>query len=265
MPTNVRYFVSVLPDSGHSIGGASVDINQLTATAKVNSFPLPTAQISVFVFDDSIPLNNEPDVALFVQGGLETGLPGFSVLVFDQAGQMMQDAFANPLGTTYQQNPDGSFVLDADGVPVVDMMGNSVILTDANGQATVKYLAPGKYGIRVVPPQGQEWFQTSTIEGTPGIDTWVKSNEPQFLVEFGPPFPTRIHRIYSKKSSCDARPQRYNRHGNRKDYNEPFTSSAGCNYLFRTAGAGCIRWSKYNSDGNAGMYICREVQCRQHV
>ena len=47
---------------------------------------------------------------------------------------------------------------------------------------------PGKYGIRAIPPSGQTWVQTSTIEGTPGIDTWVKSNEPKFLVEFGPPF-----------------------------------------------------------------------------
>ncbi len=30
-------------------------------------------------------------------------------------------------------------------------------------------------------------MQTSTIEGTKIIDTWVKANEPPFFAEFGPP------------------------------------------------------------------------------
>ena len=41
----------------------------------------------------------------------------------------MMDAFGHPLGTTYRQNADGSFVLDGDGAPVVDMMGMGVITT----------------------------------------------------------------------------------------------------------------------------------------
>jgi len=37
------------------------------------------------------------------------------------------------------------------------------------------------------PPAGQGWLQTTTIEGTKGIDAWVKANEPSLLVEFGVP------------------------------------------------------------------------------
>ena len=76
-----------------------------------------------------------PDVAQFAIGGTEVGIPNCTVLIFDQGGQMSADAFGNPLGSTYQQNPDGSFVLDADEAPVVDMMGNGLIITDANGEA----------------------------------------------------------------------------------------------------------------------------------
>ncbi|HSN54304.1 MAG TPA: hypothetical protein VLT32_06510, partial [Candidatus Sulfomarinibacteraceae bacterium] len=47
--------------------------------------------------------------------------------------------------------------------------------------------APGKYGIQAVPPAGQNWVQTATIEGTKVIDAWVKAGEPPFFAEFGPP------------------------------------------------------------------------------
>ena len=43
-----------------------------------------------------------------------------------------------------------------------------------------------------LPPKASEgiqkkWHQTSTIEGTWGVDAWVKSGEPTFFKEFGPP------------------------------------------------------------------------------
>jgi len=139
---------------------------------------MPTAQITVFAFEDNYPINNAPDLPE------ERGLEGFSVLVADAAGryghaggQQMMDAFGNPLGTAY----------DADGN--VTGMGTGVIKTDASGNVTIKYLPPGKYGIKIVPPKGEGWVQTSTIEGTKTIDAWVKANEPAFFTEFGPPGP----------------------------------------------------------------------------
>ncbi len=53
--------------------------------------------------------------------------------------------------------------------------------------ALIKNLYPAKYTILVDPPEGSDWHQTSTIEGTRGIDAWVKNNEPSFFQEFGPP------------------------------------------------------------------------------
>lgn len=166
-----RYYLSVLPDSGFTLSGISIAAGQSSATVYVHQYPIPTAQISVFVFKDHDPINNIPDAA-------EVGLEGFSLLVFDQAGQMSQDAFGNPLGTTYDSNG------------TVTGIGTGVIKTDATGNALIKYLPPGKYGIRAVPPGDPSlWIQTATIEGTPGIDAWVKANEPPFFIEgFGTGF-----------------------------------------------------------------------------
>src|SRR3990172_3474496 len=50
-----RYFVSVLPDTSYEMGGAPVAAGQGTVTVSVNSLPTPTAQISVFVFNDRHP------------------------------------------------------------------------------------------------------------------------------------------------------------------------------------------------------------------
>ncbi len=178
--TAKRYFISVLPFAGYSNGGGEVAFDPTTATADMTLVvapqPIPTAQIAIFAFEDKYPINNAPDLPQ------EVGLPGFSVLLFDAAGQygaaggqVIQDAFGNPLGTTY--NPDGT----------VAVMGDGIILTDVDGMAYVKNLAPGKYGVQLVPPAGEDWHQTHTIEGSKTIDAWVKANEPPFFTEFGPP------------------------------------------------------------------------------
>jgi hypothetical protein len=175
-----RYYVSVLPDNAgtqkYQMGGAQVARGSTSVTVTVNPAPIPTAQISVFAFNDNQPINNAPDLPQ------EQGLAGFSVLLFEaggtygqSGGQVTQDAFGNPIGTTYK--PDGSILLK----------GDSTLKTGADGTLLIKNLAPGKYTIQIVPPAGSNWHQTHTIEGTKGIDAWVKANEPSFFQEFGPP------------------------------------------------------------------------------
>ncbi len=183
-PTGKRYFISVLPhsagaDGGYTIGGGPVMAEGAT-TITVNKLPLPTAQISVFIFEDNNPINNAPDLPG------EHGLPGFTVQVFEaggsygaNGGRMLYDAFGNPLGTTYSR--------DAEGNMVVETRGSGVITTDDQGVARIENLAPGKYTLFVEPPAGEGWVQTATIEGTPGIDAWVKANEPSYFQEFGAP------------------------------------------------------------------------------
>ena len=172
------YYVSVLPNADYANGGAPVPPGTKEVVVKVNKLPLPTAQITVFVFHDIAPVNGQPDLPQ------EEGLGGFNIIIEDAAGrfgpvggQLSTDAFGNPLGTEY--NPDAT----------VAKLGDGTIVTGPDGYVTIKNLAPGKYGIQVVPPAGQGWHQTSTIEGTKTIDAWVKAKEPKFFQEFGPPGP----------------------------------------------------------------------------
>lgn len=183
LPTTERYFVSVLPKDGRfTMGGGQVRVAQETLTVTVHAYPLPTAQISILAFHDNHPLNNEPDLPA------ERGLAGFDVTIADAAGMMTLDAFGNMLGTTYQVDAAGNPILDEDGNPMVNMMGTGVIKTDANGEAQIKYIPQGKFGIVLVPPPGQGWVQTATIEGTETIDAWVQAGEPEFMIEFSPGF-----------------------------------------------------------------------------
>ena len=172
-----NYYVSVVPRSGASIGGA-VYVPGVGATVYVNEHPIPTAQITIFVFEDNNPINNAPDMPQedpALNGG---DMSGFTVILEDaggrygaSAGIQTTDAFGNPLGTTY----------DAAGNP----NGFEPLITGPDGRLTIKNLAPGKYGIQAVPPGGQGWQQTTTIEGTKVIDAWVKANEPPFFAELG--------------------------------------------------------------------------------
>jgi large repetitive protein len=177
-----RYYVSIAAE-GFQMGGAPVVFSgagaatTATATVYVNQYALPAAQISVFAFNDNNPINGAPDLPQ------EDGLAGFTVQLFEaggtygqSGGAVTQDGFGNPLGTTYS---------DAGGT--VLNKGNGIILTDANGVATIKNLFPAKYTVVIVPPPGSDWHQTSTIEGGKGQDAWLKNNEPTFFQEFGPP------------------------------------------------------------------------------
>ncbi|HEY0666342.1 MAG TPA: hypothetical protein VGD24_09770, partial [Gallionella sp.] len=181
-----RYYVSVLPRSGYQMGGAQIAPGQIAVTIVVNKTPVPTAQISIFVFEDNQPISSTPNLPQ------EKGLANFNITLKEaggtygaSGGQVTQDAFANPIGTTYQQNADGSFVYNPDGSPAVLALGSGFVKSGPDGIALIKYLFPGKYTIEAVPP-ATGWHQTSTIEGTKGIDAFVRPNEPPFLQEIGP-------------------------------------------------------------------------------
>ena len=177
-----RYYVSVLP-RGYTISGGNIGAGQTGVTILVHQHPIKTAQLAVKVFNDNQPLNSFPDIPA------ERGLAGFRIRVFDDLGEVTTDTFGNYVGTTYVDNPPlGNFPgpedLDAGGAPIVDAPGAGVY-TNANGEAFVRYLAQGKYGVRAFPTDGRPWNQTTTIEGTPTIDAAVRSGEPPYFSEFG--------------------------------------------------------------------------------
>ena len=208
------YFVSILPFSGHSLGGGAVsvtggDTGTASKNVRVSRYPLPAAQISVWVFHDNNPVNGSIDLDEIGLACDDTGNDGcgpedipFTIKLFDAAGQygaagghVTWDMYGNPLGTEYQQNADGSVATDIDGNPVItsvpegDAVNGFVLKPNADGQIVIRNLPPAKYGVQVVPPAGAGWIQTSTIEGGKTIDAWVKANEPEVFVEFGPPGP----------------------------------------------------------------------------
>lgn len=206
VPATTRYIISVLAE-GYSVGGANVTNGQAAVRVVVNKNPIPTAQITVIAFVDQNPINNLIDET-------EPRLGGCKVVVTETLGQVSQDFFGNPLGTRYLKDAAGNFELDGDGNPMVETMGTGVITTltqrdfDAGnnpdnlkvGEAVVKNLAASKYGVVVVPPNVDDdgnplqWVQTTTIEGTPKIDAWVKANEPAYYFEgFGTGFKHVAH------------------------------------------------------------------------
>jgi hypothetical protein len=69
------YFVSILPNEAHSMGGTPVKPGQTIATVTCNVQPIPTAQISVRVFEDNQVINNVQD-----QPG-ELGLANFKIIL----------------------------------------------------------------------------------------------------------------------------------------------------------------------------------------
>jgi hypothetical protein len=170
LPSNARYFVSVMAP-GYTMTGGAIRPGETSKALVVYKTPLVAAQIKVLVFQDNAPVNGAPDA--------EPPLPGFKIILYDQFGQQTQDIFGNPLGTTY--NPDGS----------VNVMGNGNIISAATldslgfANVTIPNLGPGKYGVRAIPQDGRPWVQTSTIEGTPGIDAWVMAGEPPYYTEAG--------------------------------------------------------------------------------
>ena len=79
------------------------------STSTVDVLPLKTAQISIFLFNDDNPINNQVDAP----PAQERGLCGFEVHLYDaggtygaSGGRISTDIFGNPLGTTY--NADGN-------------------------------------------------------------------------------------------------------------------------------------------------------------
>ena len=101
-----NYYISVLPDSGYAISGASFRGNQRNIDVFLTAEPTPTAQITIFAHEDIAPINNVWDEG-------EEGIAGFSIILEDaggkygaSAGIQSADVYGNPLCTTY--NDDGS-------------------------------------------------------------------------------------------------------------------------------------------------------------
>jgi len=220
-----RYYISVLPgdavDPGHAMGGAQITyLNGAwqPVSVIVEPMPLPTAKVSVFVFEDDHPLNGEHDAG----GGVDTlspnepGLGQFNITLFDDvggtgdaAGQMTYDMFNMPLSNSLAGTIDPATGMDAcpiarqatndqaqagitGVIPVCPKLeSDGTTLSPLAGQAVVANLPPGRYGIVATPgadriARGEQWLQTNTLDGGKAHDSFVKVSEPSYFQEFGP-------------------------------------------------------------------------------
>jgi hypothetical protein len=230
-----RYYISVLPgdaigvdqtgadlSASHAMGGAQIAAGQTNVTVIVEPHDLPTAKVSVFVFEDDFPLNGEHDAGggVDVLATNEPGLGKFNITLFDDvggpgdaAGQMTYDMFNMPLSNALAGTIDPTTGLDAcpvsknpltgwDGmtnssgitgvIPVCpNTESDGLTLSPLAGQAVIANLPPGRYGVVATPgadriTKGEEWLQTNTLDGGKAHDSFVKASEPGYFQEYGP-------------------------------------------------------------------------------
>ncbi len=144
--TNGPWFVN---QPGYTMSGRNVDPGQRRVQIIVHAFPVPTAQATVLVFKDTKPINGAYDQPA------EEGLAGFDLILTDPVGKMMQDAWSNPIGTTYLvqhetapnctgpggfckplKGASGSYLFITDpgnGMPIPDYMGNGTLTSCPSG------------------------------------------------------------------------------------------------------------------------------------
>jgi hypothetical protein len=217
---------SVNSNCGHTMGGVPIAplctvsgttntcTLPTTVTVNVEPNPLPTATVTVDVFQDDWPLNGEPDAG----GGPDTypthekGLGDFQVQLWDDAGgsgdptgQMTYDMFNEPLTNALNGTIDPLTHLDS--CPISDANGSAppvgvimvcpqfesdgVTPSPFTGQAVIKNLMPGRFGVIVHPgaareAAGEEWLQTNTLDGSHFLDSFVRMAEPRYFQEYGP-------------------------------------------------------------------------------
>jgi uncharacterized repeat protein (TIGR01451 family) len=202
----------VAGNCGHEMGGAQIAPGVGTVTVNLQQIPLPTAKISVFVFEDDNPVNGENDAG----GGVdviapnEPGLGGFEVKLFDQAGQLgdntgqiTYDEFNQPVSNSLAGYIDPLTGLDACPITnrtdrLVGMIptcpkyeSDGVTPSPLAGQVVIANLYPGLYEIQAYPAadriaRGEQWLQTNTLDGGKPHEAFIIPSEPGYFQEFGP-------------------------------------------------------------------------------
>ena len=182
-----KYLISVESD-GFKMDGEHFTIPDADGIVEVqmHPFPLPPATMVIQVFEDNAMTNGQYD------GLAEKGLANFRASINDIAGEITTDIHGNPLCTIYEKDPvTGEVLFDIDGNPIIQTMGSGCY-SDADGMITIPNIGPLRYDVLVFPPSGEQWVQTTTLEGSKGWDTWLQEAgtglDNEFLIA-AEPFP----------------------------------------------------------------------------
>ncbi|KAA6464599.1 choice-of-anchor D domain-containing protein [Acidobacteria bacterium AB60] len=201
-----------------------------TVTVVTQPTPLPPGELSIMVFEDDFPLNGEQDGGggVDVISPNEPGLGGFQIHLWDAmggngdfTGQMTYDMFNQPLTNSLAGTKDPNNGLDACPVGTNELSATTagspttltsdptatgitgmivtcpkfesdgITLSPLAGQALVKNLMPGRWGVIATPgadriARGEEWLQTNTLDGQKAHDSFVRVGEPGYFQEYGP-------------------------------------------------------------------------------
>ena len=200
---NRSYMISVMAD-GYDVPGCAVTP---TVTCHVDGFKIDGAWFSSPVGNNGlVTVDMQPYPLPFTtvrmqvwnnlqtNGAYDTGEPvlaGFEGHIDDVLAPVTTDWYGNPICTTYQHDGTGLMLFGTDGKPLIQTVGGHC-LSDANGVITIPYLGPDRYAATVTPPNGQTWYQTSTLEGWHDWDVWSiegwNGYDPEF-VQGAEPFP----------------------------------------------------------------------------
>lgn len=192
-----KYLISVIAD-GYKIDGKHFTVPMEEpglVEVQMQPMDLPPATLRIKVFMDDRFTNGQFDAP--AEEPLAPGNPalaskinadglrvGFKAHLGDPLGEISADVFGNPLCTQY----------DVDGNP---LPGNdqSCLFADEFGNIAIPNLGPNRYEVWVVPPDGENWIQTTTLEGNNPWDTWLQEGATGYDTEFvvgAEPFPWTI-------------------------------------------------------------------------
>ncbi len=194
-----KYLISVLAD-GFKVGGAWFNLpieEPGLITVSLQPHLLPAATISVRVFNDVSITNGAPDQPPeeYVPGGAIPSMAGFEAHVADWGGETTTDLYGNPLCAQYQPGNGPNGYEWVDGAPVYIEGTGGRCVSDDYGNIHIPNLGPNRWAVSVVPPDGEGWIQTSTLEGNLDWDTWIQEGATGYDTEFvtaGEPFPFTI-------------------------------------------------------------------------
>ncbi|HKZ26070.1 MAG TPA: SdrD B-like domain-containing protein, partial [Acidimicrobiia bacterium] len=179
--------VGTLNDPDYKIGGEHftlpADAGDVVVELQPN--PLPLATIKVRVFVDNASINGEWDN---ITESPPPDVEDFHVVIDDRIGETTTDWFGSPICTEYEDlNGSGTFDfpgdLDLNGDPVPIPGTGGFCSPGPDGVATIPNLGPNKFAVEAIPPDGSDWVQTSTIEGTLHNDAWIQEGAQGFATE----------------------------------------------------------------------------------
>ncbi|MEO8229475.1 MAG: SdrD B-like domain-containing protein [Chloroflexota bacterium] len=189
---NGKYLISILAP-GFKIGGQHFSMpidNASPLVAKLTPEPLKLGSLKIQIFEDALTNGqfDPPGEHAPVTGG---PTHNFQAHIDDVLGEVSTDWFGNPLCADYYKvgqdppGPEGPLGVDPNGNTSnygVDSAGEFVYISGTGGQCidgdndgliVIPNLGANRYEVTVVPPDGENWIQTTTLEGGHFWDTWV--------------------------------------------------------------------------------------------